>query len=93
MALRFIYTLLVTVTFLKLGFPFNTNSSQSSLLLNTIKKYNIPVTGDNVYFDLADLSIDIKNGKQITRLEGFRSGLNDAILREANSDKYSQLLW
>jgi hypothetical protein len=49
--------------------------------------------GNNIVFDLADLTVDYQTDNGWISLEAFKSSLNDLIIQANDVNKYGQLNW
>jgi len=49
--------------------------------------------GNNIVFDLADLTVDYQTDNGWISLEAFKSSINDLIIQTSDKNKYGQLNW
>ena len=49
--------------------------------------------GNNIVFDLADLTVDYQTDNGWISLEAFKSSINDLIIQANDLNKYGQLNW
>ena len=49
--------------------------------------------GNNIVFDLADLTVDYQTDNGWISLEAFKSSINDLIIQTSDNNKFGQLNW
>lgn len=64
-----------------------------AILIVLLVKVQSQSDGNNIVFDLADLTVDYQTDNGWISLEAFKSSINDLIIQTNDMNKYGQLNW